>query len=98
MSEGPRISRTVLIAEVVVGLTFAGFMALRASGFPPSVRAANPPVTYALVGLLYFTLTVGLFNLSHIASAKGYRVVGLVLLVFAVLNVGRLLMISLAQY
>jgi hypothetical protein len=98
MSEGRKINRSLLAAEFVAGLAYAGLMALRASGFPPSVRAANPPLVYATCCTLYFALTVALFDWSYIAGARGHRVAGLVLLVFAVLMVPFLLLVSGAQY
>ena len=98
MSEGPKISRSVLVAEIVVGLIFASLMALRASSFPPSVRAANGPLKYAMICLLYFTLAAGLFNVGYIARAKGNRVIGLVLFVFAALMGLQMLMSAFAQY
>jgi hypothetical protein len=98
VSDGPKIRRVVLVGQLFVGFIYAGLMALRASGFPPSVKANNSPLTVAIGCLFYFLLTVGLFNFSHIAGAKGYRILSLFLLVCAVLMIPWLLMISLAQY
>lgn len=98
MSEGPKISRSVLIAELVVGVVYAGLMALRASGFPPSVRATTSVSTFVMVCSFFFVLTVGAFNLSYLAGARRQLIWSWVLLVCAVLLVLWLLMISLAQY
>lgn len=68
MSDSPTISRGALIAEIIVGLTYVAFIAVRASGFPPSVRAANSPLSYTIGGAIYFTLTVALFHLSYVFS------------------------------
>jgi hypothetical protein len=51
-----------------------------------------------MICLLYFALAAGLFNVGYIARARGNRVIGLVLFVFAALMGLQMLMSAFAQY